>query len=374
MSNILLKNATKKYNDGKVIAVNDLTIECGDKELIAILGPSGAGKTSTLKMIAGIEAITEGSLYINGRDVTKLPPQDRNISMVFESYALYPHLTVKENLAFPLYAPCRSGKMTKEEKEAVVEELAETVGLGELLDRKPSQLSGGQRQRVSLARALVRAPEPNVILMDEPIAHLDAKLRNSMRAELKRLHKDLGATIIYVTHDYVEAMGMADRIIILNEGRIMQQGTPEEIYFNPVNEFVAASVGEPPMNFMNGELTENNGKTVFTYRSQAIELKDRPSVLGGADIGIRPTEIRASKEKPAGKCFTGEIRNVLPTGAKQIMEVSVDNKLLRIKIHRDLSYQIGDRVYLQPETKKLCIFDPKTKARIDYREGGGAIG
>ncbi len=369
MSNILLKNATKKYNDGKVVAVDNITIECKDKELIAILGPSGAGKTSTLKMIAGIEEITEGSFYINGKDMTATPAQNRNVSMVFESYAIYPHLTVKENLAFPLDAPYRTKKMTKEEKEAVVVGWAETVGLDQLLDRKPSQLSGGQRQRVSLARALVRVPEPNVILMDEPIAHLDAKLRNSMRAELKRLHKDLGATIIYVTHDYVEAMGMADRIIIMNEGKIMQQGTPEEIYTNPVNEFVATTVGEPPMNFINGELTSENGKAVFTYKSQSIVLDHMPSVMGKVDLGIRSTELHVSKVKPGEQHFTGTVKNVLPTGAKQIMEIIVEGKLIRAKVHRDLQYQIGDTVYLQPEVKKICLFNSKDKNRIDFRKG-----
>jgi len=369
MSHILLENATKKYNDGKVIAVDNLTIECKDKELIAILGPSGAGKSSTLKMIAGIESITEGSLYIDGKDVTKLPPQDRNVSMVFENYAIYPHLTVKENLAFPLYAPCRTKKMTKEEKEVIVEEWAKRVGLDKLLDRKPSQLSGGQRQRVSLARALVRAPEPNVILMDEPIAHLDAKLRNDMRGELKRLHKDLGATIIYVTHDYVEAMGLADRIIVINEGRMIQQGTPKEVYSNPVNEFVATTVGDPPMNFMNGELTVRDEKVMFTYRQQSIYVGCKPSVSGNVDIGICPSDIPISKEKSADKCFQGKVQIILPTGAKQIMEINVEGKILRVKTPRNLQYQIGDIVYLYPEIHKICIFDSSDKMRIDYKKG-----
>ena len=369
MANILLKNVVKKYEDGKVTAVENVSFECRDKEFIAILGPSGAGKTSTLKMIAGIEKMTEGSLYIDGVEVTLLPPQKRNVSMVFESYAIYPHMTVKENLTFPLNAPVRTQDMTKEQKEAKVLEVAKVVGLDQLLDRKPSQLSGGQRQRVSLARALVRAPEPNVILMDEPIAHLDAKLRNSMRAELKRLHKDLGATIIYVTHDYVEAMGMADRIIILNNGKLEQMGSPKEIYTNPVNEFVASTLGEPPMNFLEGELVINEGKNIFKFRNQKLELNYRPSVLGLIDLGVRPSQIHVTKEIPTGNYFTGKLRNVLPTGAKQIMEVNVEGKRILAKIPRDMSYNMGDIVYLQPEMQHVCLFRSNDKTRIDFKKG-----
>jgi len=225
MADIKIENATKIY-DGNVIAVDGLSLECRDREFLAILGPSGAGKTSTLKMVAGIEKLTDGRLLVGGEDFTETPTQNRNVSMVFESYALYPHMTVRENLEFPLKAPVRVKQFQPEEITRKVDEWAKIVGLYELLDRKPNQLSGGQRQRVSLARALVRSPEPNVILMDEPIAHLDAKLRNDMRTELKHLHRELGATIIYVTHDYIEAMAMADRIAVINKGKLMQVGTP----------------------------------------------------------------------------------------------------------------------------------------------------
>lgn len=371
MAHIVLEHATKRYRNGKITAVEDLSIECRDREFLAILGPSGAGKTSTLKMIAGVEDFTEGRLLIDGVDMTHEPSQRRNVSMVFESYALYPHFTVRENLAFPLKAPARGQKLSKEEIDRTVEHWAEIVGLDQLLDRKPSQLSGGQRQRVSLARALVRSPEPNVILMDEPIAHLDAKLRNSMRAELKRLHQDLGATIIYVTHDYVEAMGMADRIVVINSGRMMQQGTPGEIYEDPVHEFVASTVGEPPMNFLPGDLEEAAEGVCFRFRDQPpLALAARPEQLGPVDLGIRPSEIQVLREPPGGGYLRGRIERILPTGAKQIMEINVSRSMVLVKVPRDLSYQRGEEVYLLPAQEKICLFDPQAKTRIHCEKGG----
>lgn len=375
MAHIVLEDATKRYRGGRVTAVEHLSIECRDREFLAILGPSGAGKTSTLKMIAGVEELTEGRLLIDGVDMTDAPPQKRNVSMVFESYALYPHFTVRENLAFPLKAPTRKQKLTAEEIERTVMEWVEIVGLDGLLDRKPSQLSGGQRQRVSLARALVRSPEPNVILMDEPIAHLDAKLRNSMRAELKRLHQDLGATIIYVTHDYVEAMGMADRIVVIDGGRVMQQGTPQEIYENPVHEFVASTVGEPPMNFLRGDLAAAGNEVRFQFREGlSLGLARLPKRLGPVDLGIRPSEIRLDRQRPEGDCLPGRIEGILPTGAKQIMEVNVANTMVLVKLPRDRSYQRGETVYLTPAPGRICLFDPEEKIRIDGRDGGGYNG
>lgn len=375
MAHIVLENATKRYNGSEIAAVDHLSIECKDKEFLAILGPSGAGKTSTLKMIAGVEEISEGKLYIDGQDMTDVPSQNRNVSMVFESYALYPHLTVRENLAFPLKAPTRKQKLTKMEIDAKVEEWATIVGLNNLLDRKPSQLSGGQRQRVSLARALVRSPEPNVILMDEPIAHLDAKLRNGMRAELKRLHQDVGATIIYVTHDYVEAMAMADRIVVLNNGHMMQQGTPKEIYENPFHEFVASTVGEPPMNFLRGEIEKDKNDYHFIFKDETpLKLQFIPEKEGTVDLGIRPSEIKVCHEKPEENSFTGYIENILPTGAKQIMEVNVANTMVLVKVERDYSYHKGDMVHLLPDLGKVCFFDSNSKRRVAGKDGENCNG
>lgn len=370
MAEIVLKNATKKYRKGKVVAVNDLTLTCKDKGFVAILGPSGAGKTSTLKMIAGIEDLTEGSLTIGGEDMTNTAPQNRNVSMVFEGYALYPHMTVRENLAFPLKAK-RYQDWTSEQINAKVNEWAQTVGLDGLLDRKPSQLSGGQRQRVSLARALVRAPEPSVILMDEPIAHLDAKLRNSMRAELKRLHKDLGATIIYVTHDYEEAMAMADKIVVINNGELMQEGSPREIYDNPANEFVASAVGDPPINLLKGVVEEADGKAVAKIGSECvIPLPFKPEKYGPSDIGIRPSEILISRDGDKTKDLYGTVERILPTGAKQIVEINFHNRMLLAKVKRDYSYKKGETVFLKPQDGKIYLFDSETKVRI-YEDRGG---
>ena len=365
MAEISLKNVVKKYNKGNVVAVNDLTLECHDHEFIAILGPSGAGKTTTLKMIAGIETPDEGRVYIDGKDVTALPPQERNVSMVFEGYALYPHMTVRQNLAFPLRAPTRSNKMSEEEINAKVEEWAKIVGLDELLERKPSQLSGGQRQRVSLARALVRSPEPSVILMDEPIAHLDAKLRNNMRAELKRLQKDL-----YVTHDYTEAMAMADRIYVISQGCLMQQGTPKEVYEAPNNEFVASTVGEPPMNFITGELIQRGENLTFVYGENELSLPELSLAPGKIDLGIRPSDIKAYHEEPDCSYMKGKILEILPTGAKQIMEVNASNKMVLVKIARDLSFRKGQDVFLVPDQNDLCLFDSETKDIVFTAKGG----
>ncbi|MHC1773741.1 MAG: ABC transporter ATP-binding protein [Flexilinea sp.] len=361
MAEILLNNVTKIYKKSKTVAVNNLTLECKDKEFIAILGTSGAGKTSTLKMIAGIEDISSGELFINRKNMTNESIQNRNVSMVFESYALYPHFTVRENLAFPLKAPGRAHKMTNSEVDAKVLEWAQIVGLDELLDRKPSQLSGGQRQRVSLARALVRSQDASVVLMDEPIAHLDAKLRNSMRGELKRLHNDLGTTFIYVTHDYTEAMAMADRIAVINKGELMQFGTPKEIYENPQNEFVASTVGEPPMNFMTGRLVNDD----FIYKDQTLRLPCPTICDGNIDLGIRPTELKIIREKDDEmNCFSGPVQVILPTGSKQIVEVNISGKLLFIKTDRSQKYEKDEMVYVKPDFSKICFFDSETKKRV----------
>jgi ABC-type sugar transport system ATPase subunit len=367
VANIKIENATKIY-DEKTVAVDGLSLECKDKEFLAILGPSGAGKTSTLKMVAGIENLTEGSLLIGGADMTLTPTQNRNISMVCESYALYPHMTVRENLEFPLKAPIRIKQFQEGEIGKKVDEWAKIVGLYELLDRKPSQLSGGQRQRVSLARALVRSPEPSVILMDEPIAHLDAKLRNDMRAELKHLHKELGATIIYVTHDYIEAMAMADRIAVISKGKLMQVGTPQEVYFDPVNEFVASTVGEPPMNFIHAEIVEEDGKLCATHSGQRFPLERPTGVRGKVDIGIRPVDIAITQETGGEYCWPVKVRSVLPTGAKQIVEVMLGRQIVLVKSVRDKGFLPDSDAFIRLDQKSVYLFDAQSKERI--REEG----
>ncbi len=246
-----LKNITKIYDNG-FQAVTDFNLSIKDREFIIFVGPSGCGKSTTLRMIAGLETITKGIFAIDGKIVNDLPPKDRGIAMVFQSYALYPHLTVYENMAFGL----ELAGFDEDEIERRVNEAAKILGLSDYLDRKPRALSGGQRQRVALGRAIIR--HANIFLMDEPLSNLDAKQRVSMRSELIRIHRKVGATTIYVTHDQIEAMTMADRIVVMNLGRIQQVGTPKELYFNPQNLFVAGFIGDPPMNFVNGHLEGKN--------------------------------------------------------------------------------------------------------------------
>ena len=251
MASLSLKNIYKKYDNG-FCAVTDFNLEVADKEFVVFVGPSGCGKSTTLRMIAGLEDITEGEFYIGDRLVNDVEPKDRDIAMVFQSYALYPHMTVFDNMAFAL----KLRKVPKDEIKAKVEEAAKILGLEELLDRKPKALSGGQRQRVALGRAIVRSPK--VFLMDEPLSNLDAKLRSNMRAEIIKIHNTLGATTIYVTHDQTEAMTMADRIVVMKKGVVQQVGSPKDIYDHPENLFVAGFIGAPTMNFMRGKVVEGN--------------------------------------------------------------------------------------------------------------------
>ena len=277
MAGVGFDGVWKEY-DSDSVAVKDLTIQVESGEFVVLVGPSGCGKTTSLRMLAGLEEITEGTIEIDGVVVNNLPPKARGIGMVFQSYALYPHMSVEKNLSFGLRMQKERGRLGKSEVDQRVSEAAELLGLSEYLDRLPKNLSGGQRQRVALGRALVR--RPSVLLMDEPLSNLDAKLRNQMRIELRRLHEELGTTTIYVTHDQVEAMTLADRLVIMNEGRAQQFSTPLEAYHNPSNTFVASFLGTPPMNLVEG--TASNG--VFTYAGPSGEkdplTRDLPQVLG----------------------------------------------------------------------------------------------
>ena len=283
MASLSLKKIYKKYDNG-FCAVTDFNLEVADKEFVVFVGPSGCGKSTTLRMIAGLEDITEGEFYIGDKLVNDVEPKDRDIAMVFQSYALYPHMTVFDNMAFAL----KLRKVPKDEIKAKVEEAAKILGLEELLDRKPKALSGGQRQRVALGRAIVRSPK--VFLMDEPLSNLDAKLRSNMRAEIIKIHNTLGATTIYVTHDQTEAMTMADRIVVMKKGIVQQVGSPKEIYDHPENLFVAGFIGAPTMNFMRGRVAEGN---FVTKDGGEIEIPvghyDRLKELGyeGKEVSFR---------------------------------------------------------------------------------------
>ena len=357
MVEVKLVNLCKYF--GPVKAVDKLNLHIKDKEFVALLGPSGCGKTTTLLMIAGIYKPTSGYIYFGDKIVNDLPPKDRNIGMVFQSYALYPHMTAYDNIAFPL----KLKKVPKHEIDKKVKKVAEFLRISELLDRKPSQLSGGQQQRVALARAL--AKEPQLFLMDEPLSNLDAKLRIMMRAELKRMQKELGITTIYVTHDQVEAMTMADRIAVLNMGRLQQYGVPDELYYKPANVFVAGFIGSPPMNFIDGSLIEKDGEMFIDVGPFKIKLSpDISKVLKESNakseviFGVRPEDIIIRDDGE----YEAEVYIVEPLGKDVIVHLDMGEKLLiRALSPTGIHYDIGEKVRLSFDLSKIHIFDRDTE-------------
>ena len=331
MSNVVLKNVTKIYDTKKVIDNIDLTIN--DKEFVVLVGASGCGKSTLLRMIAGLENITEGEIFIGDKKVNDVHPKDRDIAFVFQSYALYPHMTVRENIAFGL----KMRKVDKAEIEKKVQEAAEILDLGEYLDRKPKQLSGGQRQRVALGRAIVR--NPKVFLMDEPLSNLDAKLRVQMRSEIKKLHEKLQTTFIYVTHDQTEALTMGDRVVVLDKGVIQQADAPEEIYNNPANTFVAGFVGSPQMNF--------------------IDCKDFPyKTKDNVIVGIRPEKMVSGGEIK----FSVEIDITELLGSEKIAYFNIGGKKCSAKLPAD--FNIAKTLELSINPKDLYLFDRENGLRI----------
>ncbi len=330
MSNVILKDLVKVYDKKKII--NNINLEIKDKEFIVLVGSSGCGKSTILRMIAGLENITSGEIYIGDKCVNEVHPKDRDIAFVFQSYALYPHMTVRENIAFGL-------KMRKVDKDTIdkkVREAAEILDLGEYLDRKPKQLSGGQRQRVALGRAIVR--NPKVFLMDEPLSNLDAKLRVQMRSEIKKLHEKLQTTFIYVTHDQTEALTMGDRIVVLNEGKIQQADTPENIYNNPANTFVAGFIGSPQMNFIDGNILG----------------------IGDYTVGIRPEKmITGGKIKLEVDVDMKEL-----LGSEQVVYFNIGNKRSCAKL--DSEYKVGNKIEISIDENDIYLFDKQTGNRI-YR-------
>ncbi len=357
MVRVTLDNVSKFF--GKVKAVVDLNLEIRDGEFVALLGPSGCGKTTTLLMVAGIYKPTKGRILFDDEDVTDLPPKDRNIGMVFQSYALYPHMTVYDNIAFPL----KLKKVPKQEIDRKVKEVAKLLQIDELLNRKPAQLSGGQRQRVALGRALVK--EPDVLLLDEPLSNLDAKLRILMRAEIKRLQKELGITTIYVTHDQVEAMSMADRIAVMNKGRLQQYADPQTLYNKPANLFVAGFIGSPPMNLVEGSIVEENGTYYFVSSSFKYRLPNDigeivASKTGEVILGIRPEDVKIVLGNGDDNVINGTVYVVEPLGRDLLVNVKVGDTLFKILAPADLSLEPGQEVLLAPHEKKIHIFDKKT--------------
>jgi len=367
LAKVTLTNVWKLY--GKVEAVIDLSLECKDKEFFCLLGPSGCGKSSTLRMIAGLEEISEGEILIGDNVINEVEPKDRDIAMVFETYALYPHKTVHANMAFPLRVGKR--KYSRSEIEERVRRAAKILEISELLDRHPRQLSGGQRQRVAIGRAIVR--EPQVFLMDEPISHLDAKLRTHMRGELKHLQKVLESTMIYVTHDQLEAMSMADRIAIMDLGVLQQVGTPDEIFNQPVNQFVAGFVGDPPMNFIDCSLEVSGDSWQLVNDSMGISLPpdliDKFKKKNGDPssrpievvLGVRPENFVITSEMAGEECFLGEVYVTEPLGEDMIVDVTIPKNKLKLKTSVDLDISMGNKVWLEVMKNKMHLFNRETQ-------------
>jgi multiple sugar transport system ATP-binding protein len=363
MAQVVLKNVNKLY--GAVQAVRDVNLSIHDKEFVVLVGPSGCGKTTTLRMIAGLEAISSGDIAIDGQVVNELAPMDRDIAMVFQNYALYPHMSVFDNMAFGL-------KMRKFEKREIarrVAEAADILGIGELLKRKPRQLSGGQRQSVALGRAIVR--HPRVFLFDEPLSNLDAKLRVQMRVELKKLHQRLGTTAVYVTHDQVEAMTLGDRVVVMKDGEVQQVGEPLELYNRPANKFVAGFIGSPAMNFATvtvvdgggGLAARNGGMEIAVPGSQVERL--RRHIGRQLTLGIRPEDLRvADGAEPAGLTFASRVEVVEQLGSEVLLDVRVGEDTMVAAVDPTVRVGPDDTLRLAVNPARLHFFDAQTEQAL----------
>jgi sn-glycerol 3-phosphate transport system ATP-binding protein len=346
MSLIELKNVSRYWGD--VRAVEKLNINIKEGEFVVLLGPSGCGKSTTLRLIAGLENVSSGEIFIGGKNVNNIDPSSRNISMVFQSYALFPHLNVEENIIFGL----KVRKVKKDDRQVRLENVAEKVGLSNLLKRKPAELSGGQRQRVALARAIIS--ENPICLMDEPLSNLDAKLRHQMRSEIRLLQKDLNITLIYVTHDQTEAMSMADKIVLLNEGEIVQQGRPKELYEKPENTFTAKFLGNPPMNLINLEVEkEGNYIPIFGDKYFLKQKSDKKNILG-----IRPEDIEISKE--GVKCTINDLDY---QGSDVVLSLQLGNQEIFARIDSKKVEELDNHVYINWDNNNIHFFDFESGVR-----------
>jgi multiple sugar transport system ATP-binding protein len=351
---------------GAVTAVNDLNLEVPNGEMLVLLGPSGCGKTTSLRMLAGLEAITEGTIRIGETVVNALPPRARDIAMVFQSYALYSHLTVYENLAYPL----RVRKLPKGEIDQRVRDVANVVQIGELLQRKPRELSGGQRQRVALGRAIIRRPA--VFLMDEPLSNLDAKLRLHTRGELKRFQRELATTTIYVTHDQAEAMTLADRVAIMDRGVLQQVGPPKEVYARPASIFVAGFLGSPPMNLLTAKATtldgepalEVAGTTVLATGTLGTRLATLRSNTGEVVLGVRPEEVELLRQPEPGS-IPGEVFVVEDLGNERLVTLDIGGQFVVARTVADAPAEMGERMWFGFARDRAHLFDPETERRVE---------
>jgi len=365
MAKVVLKNFWKKFKN--TVAVEDLCVEIEDRDFAVLVGPSGCGKTTTLRAIAGLEKVTSGEIYIGDTMVNDFLPKDRNIAMVFQNYALYPHMTVYDNMAFGL----KLQKLPKEEIDERVQEAARILDIEPLIGRKPKQLSGGQRQRVAVGRAIVR--KPKVFLFDEPLSNLDAKLRVSMRAEISKLHKRLGATIIYVTHDQIEAMTMATKIFVMNHGKLQQAGPPLELYRSPANRFVAGFIGSPAMNFMEGKLQkddndlfmEGNGYKLRVCDKLRDNLKDY--VNREITFGARPEDFYIqppNRDSETVASLKVKVEVIEPLGEESYVHFTVGNNTMIAKMRSTELMQVGDEATLYIDMLKTHFFDVETSLTI----------
>jgi len=364
MALVSIRNVNKVY-DGGVHAVKNVDLEIRDKEFMVFVGPSGCGKTTTLRMVAGLESITSGDIAIGDTVVNNLPPMDRDIAMVFQNYALYPHMSVFHNMAFGL----KMRKFDKAEIDKRVRQAATILGIENLLERKPRQLSGGQRQRVALGRAIVRHPQ--VFLFDEPLSNLDAKLRVQMRVELKKLHERLGTTAIYVTHDQVEAMTLGDRVVVMKDGVVQQVGEPLELYNTPANRFVAGFIGSPAMNFAEVTLNGSNGKVWAEAPGIKIGIPEpiaaRIDGRSGAKatMGIRPEDLHiAGATDPAELCFEVEVEVIEQLGSEILLDTRVGDSAFVASVDPMLRTKVHERLKLAINPNRLHLFDAGTEAAI----------
>lgn len=359
MAKVILRDVTKAYKDN--VVVKNVNLEVKDGEFVVLVGPSGCGKTTTLRMIAGLEEITSGDLIIDDKRVNDVHPKDRDIAMVFQSYALYPHMTVFENMAFGL----RLRGYPKDEIEKRVLSAAKTLGIDKLLDRKPKALSGGQRQRVAMGRAIVR--NPKVFLFDEPLSNLDAKFRVAMRIELKVLQRKLNTTTIYVTHDQTEAMTLADRIAVMEQGILKQVGTPQEVFEKPKDTFVAKFIGSPEMNFIQGTVEQGIGGTLIRTEGMTLRppshLQDRLNGLNGAivTVGVRPSAFVPHPETMDIGVLSGKVQIIEHMGEEKYAYIATPDGVITIRLSADQRVQEGDQVTFYIPEEKIHIFGPDGK-------------
>jgi multiple sugar transport system ATP-binding protein len=363
MARIRFDRVTKRYANG-VEAVSALDLDIADKEFVLLLGPSGCGKSTTLGMIAGLEDITAGALLFDEKRVNDVPPHHRDVAMVFQSYALYPHKSVFENIAFGL----RMRKFPAGEIDRRVRDAAERLGIPQLLERRPSELSGGQRQRVALGRAMVR--EPSVFLMDEPLSNLDAALRIAMRAEIKQLHRTMATTFVYVTHDQAEALTLADRIVVMKDGLIQQVGSPDDIYERPANTFVASFLGSPPINYLEGEIGVADGAPVFRRGPLMLavpaELRPRLAASGGRTVlvGLRPEDVDPQGAGRPGATLSGSVSTILPIGSDQYLGCDVAGTQMFLRVPKGIRHEVGEPVSIGIRTERLHLFDAATRQSL----------